>query len=326
MFGLKGWQKYLVVLALAALVVFGLARLYYRLTDDIRIANMTYEMPYRKEWDIPPLSPMDMERINAILNQPFHYIGKGAQSYAFASQDEKYVLKFFKFKHVKPSWFVEMLPDVGSIKEYKQAQQQRRKKKLDSMFEGYRLAYEVHKDPSGIIYIHLNPTDTLHKTVVLKDKIGLSHTIDLDKFVFILQEKASTTRAVMKELLNAGRVDEAKQKIAQIFALYLTEYKKGIYDRDHGVMHNTGFVGDKPIHLDVGKLTDEPAMKEPESSDPDLEKIAGKFHTWLHANYPAYADEIDREMEIQLSAIFGKPWTFQPGSKGSSSPSHSGLQ
>lgn len=316
MFGLSGWKKNFVIVLVAALAIFALARLYYRVTDDVRLANMRHEMPYHKEWEIPPLSPMDRERINTILDQPFHYIGKGAQSYAFASADDQYVLKFFKFKHLKPSWFVSMLPDIGPLKEFKKDQSSRKQKKLTSVFDGYRLAYEVHKDPSGILFIHLNPTDDLHKQVILKDKIGLSHTVDLDKYVFILQEKAVTTRAVFKTLLNQNDIAGAKEKLDQIFALYASEYKKGIYDRDHGVMHNTGFIGNKPIHLDVGKLSDEPAMKQPDYSNPDIQKIAFKFHTWIHHNYPQHAEELDHYMESKLSEIFGHPWTF----KGTANP------
>lgn len=310
MFSMGGWRKRLLVCVVIALVVFGCVRVYYRMTDDIRLSNMQYEVPFHKEWEIPPLSPLEQTRLNAILDQPFHYIGKGAQSYAFASQDNRYVLKFFKFKHLKPSWFVDLLPNVYPFKNYKETQSARKQKKLEGVFEGYRLAYQVHKEDSGIIYIHLNPSDNLHKTVVIKDKLGFTRHVDLDKFVFILQEKARTTRNVMKDLLNAGDTETAKVRIRQIFDLYVSEYQKGIYDRDHGVMHNTGFVNTKPIHLDVGKLTDAPMMKDPKIAEEDLEKIAYKFHTWLHSNYPKYAAEMDKDMEMKLSEIFGHPWSF----------------
>lgn len=311
MLGLSGWRKHLLIAIMIALGLFGIARIYYRLTDDVRLANMQHEMPYHKEWDIPPLSPMEKERMDVILNQPFHYIGKGAQSYAFASEDGKYVLKLFKFKHLKPSWFVDMLPAIGFIKEYKENQTARKQRKLEGVFEGYRLAYEMHKDPSGILYIHLNPSNNLNKTVIIKDKIGLPHRVDLDKFVFILQEKAETTRTVIKKLLNQNDVAKAKIRLGQIFDLYISEYRKGVYDRDHGVMHNTGFVGEKPIHLDVGKLSDAPEMKNPEHANADLEKIAYKFHSWIHTNYPQHAPEIDQYMEARLTDVFGRPWTFQ---------------
>lgn len=315
MFSLSGWRKKLLIVALISAGAFGLARLYYRLTDDIRLANMIYEMPHHKEWEISPPPVGEQAQIDAILSQPFHYIGKGAQAYAFASADDQYVLKLFKFKHLKPSWFVDLLPPFGPLKKYKDSQVERKRRKLEGVFEGYRLAYDVHKKPSGILFIHLNPTDNLHKTVLIRDKIGLAHHIDVDKFVFILQEKAQTTRTVINKLLNEGNVEEAKARIGQIFTLYLSEYEKGIWDHDHGVMHNTGFVGARPIHLDVGKLSEAPEMKEAKFSHPDLERIAYKFHTWARIHQPQYSRSLDAYMEDQLSKIFGSTWTFQQPSR-----------
>lgn len=311
MFGFSGWRKNVALCISIFVAIFLLARLYYHFTDDIRLANMSHPIPYHKEWDIPPLSPVDQQHMDTILDQPYHYIGKGAQSYAFGSEDGQYVLKFFKFKHLRPSWFLEMLPSVGPIKQYQEKQRARKQKNLVGVFTGYRLAYEVHKDASGILFIHLNTTDNLHKTVILKDKLGLTFEVDLDQYVFILQEKAMTTRAVVRQMLENGDVAGAKQRIGQIIDLYKSEYQKGIYDHDHGVMHNTGFVGNKPIHLDVGKLSSAPEMKNPEPSNADLKRVINKMHLWIHQNHSQYADEIDKEIEIKMSEVLGQPWTFQ---------------
>ena len=83
--------------------LFGIARLYYRLTDDFRLANITYELPFKPSWKVPSLTKEEYSRLAQITNQKFTYIGKGAQCYAFASEDGEYVLKFFKFKHLKPN-------------------------------------------------------------------------------------------------------------------------------------------------------------------------------------------------------------------------------
>lgn len=303
-------KQYLIWILLSCLALFALVRIYFRITDDFRVANMTYEIPYHPEWDIPDPTPAELAKLKAILNQDFYYIGKGAQSYAFKSADEKYVLKFFKFKHLKPSLFVDFLPPLPYLKEYRDAQVLRKAKKLNSVFTGYHLAYAVHKNDSGLIFIHLNKSDNLHLQAHVKDKIGLPRTIDLDPIVFVIQEKAQTTRAVIIDLLNQNDLAGAKRHIRQIFDLYLTEYRKGIYDRDHGVMHNTGFVGDKPIHLDVGKLTQDDRMKLPEYYEPDLVKIAHKFGNWLKINYPNAYPDLMHDMEENLSEIFNKSFNL----------------
>src|ERR1700722_2869530 len=92
--------------ACALLLIIAVFRLYFVATDDIRVSNFTYELPFNSKWEVSSPSPEQKALIDKILSQNFTYLGKGAQSYAFESQDQKFVLKFFKFKHIKPSWFV----------------------------------------------------------------------------------------------------------------------------------------------------------------------------------------------------------------------------
>lgn len=296
----------LLLTVLIGVSFFGVARLYFRLTDDFRLSNITYEMPYRMEWDVPPMSFQQRQRFDEILNQDYYYVGKGAQSYAFKSADDKYILKFFKFKHLKPSVLVNLLPSIGSLNTYKEQQVARKNKLLNSVFDGYRLAYEVHALESGLIYIHLNKSKDLQKIVTVHDKIGLENKINLDDLPFILQEKAKTTRAVLTELMNKKDIAAVEKRISQIFDLYLQEYSKGIFDRDHGVMHNTGFVGEKPIHLDIGKLTKDDRMKEKEFYKPDLLLIVRKFNIWFNTNYPQEYPSLKAYMEKEIQAIFGE--------------------
>ena len=295
----------IVSIGLIGLSLFGLARVYYRMTDDFRLSNISYEMPFQENWEVAPMTAQEQQRFDEILKQKFYYIGKGAQSYAFRSGDDQYVLKFFKFKHLKPSVFVNILPEIGPLKEYKQNQIERKNRLLNSVFDGYRLAYAVHADETGLIYIHLNKTQSMHKNVIVQDKIGLEKTISLDDVPFILQVKVKTTRAVMTELMKTRDIPKVKERIAQIFNLYLSEYSKGIYDRDHGVMHNTGFAGDKPVHLDVGKLTKDERMKDKEYYKPDLLRIVAKFNVWFKANYPKDYPQLSAFMDEQMNQIFG---------------------
>lgn len=306
----KHWPKRLIWVTLTILVIFFGVRVYYRLTDDFKIANMTYEMPHNSEWEVPPLTSVKRGELRVILQQPFSYVGKGAQSYVFVSQDKKYVIKFFKFKHLKPKWWVEALPAVPYFKEYREWQAARKKRLLNSVFSGYKLAYDVHKEETGLVFLHLNKTSDLDAKVTLIDKIGRKHMLGLDPIVFVIQENAKTTRLVMMDAIEKGDFALAKKRMAQIINLYLQEYGKGIYDRDHGVLHNTGFVGEKPIHLDVGKLTKEPNMQRPEIYRADLEKIGRKYEVWLKDNYPEAYSELMGFLKEKFTEIFGEEFEF----------------
>lgn len=292
--------------AILAAIYFS-ARLYFNLTDDFRIANMTYELPHHSEWEIAMPSPAEQQQLDAVLDQPFYYIGKGAQSYAFHSKDDQYVIKFFKFKHLKPHWFMEILPPIPPIAQYKKKQAIRKERKLYGVFASYHLAYEVHRPESGLLFLHLNKTQNLNKTITIVDKVGLSRQISLDDVVFIIQEKARTTRSVLDEALKNGNISLAKQRLNQIINLYASEYRKGIFDKDHGVMHNTGFVGDRPIHLDVGKMIVNEDMKNPQVAEADFKFVVERILRWIDSSYPQAYPELHQEIQDQMTNIFGHP-------------------
>jgi hypothetical protein len=71
--------------------------------------------------------------------------------------------------------------------------------------------------------------------------------------------------------------------------MYLAEYQRGIVDRDHNVVHNTGFVGMRPIRLDVGRLTLDDEIKNPVVYQKDLDNVIHKrILPWVKKNYPQY--------------------------------------
>lgn len=277
---------------LLVVLLFGSVRLYYHLTDDFRVGNMTYKLPFEAPWQVPTLITEEHQHLTEVLNQKFYYMGKGAQCYAFASEDQQYVLKFFKFKHLKPNFIVDFLPPIPPFRDYKQSCVERKKRKLISVFNGYDLAYREYRQGSELLYLHLVPTDYLHLQATVVDKIGLTRKIDLDQVVFLVQKKGDTLRTRLTHLFKHEHVQQAKQALASVLAMYIGEYKKGIFDHDHDVLHNTGFVGDHPFHLDVGKLNKDEKIRRLEIYKKDFEHVVWKMDRWVKASYPAYYAEI----------------------------------
>jgi hypothetical protein len=287
------------------LTVFCLARLYYNVTDDFRLGNITFPLPYEKNWTISPPSAEAEKSIDAILAQPFFYLGKGAQSYVFASEDGKYVLKFFKFKHLHPSIFINALPSIGFLKSYKEKQIARKERKLFGVFNSYKLAYEVDKNESGLIFIQLNTEKNPARQATIFDKIGIKRTIDLQQYPFVLQYKGETLRVVLDKLLKKQDIETAKTRLGQILNLYADEYSKGVYDHDHGVMQNTGFIDDKPIHLDVGKLLREENMRNQMHAKADAQIVVRNINRWVEKHYPLYREQIANFLNDKLEQLFG---------------------
>jgi hypothetical protein len=297
-----------ILIPLVFCLLFGAARLYYHLTDDFRLGNMTYELDFKAPWTTPVLSAEEQKDLNTLFGQKYYYIGKGAQCYAFGSADDKYVLKFFKFKHLKPNFLVYFLPPFSPFKEYKEISVQRKRNKLISVFEGYDLAFRVNRKESELIYLHLVPTDALFQTVTVVDKLGLEHSIPLDDVVFLFQKKGETLRTRMTRLLHNGEQEGAKDSLSKILGMYMQEYQKGVYDRDHGVMHNTGFVGEHPFHLDVGKFTEDERMKQKGYYKKDLEHITWKIDLWIKRTFPddyaALSEHLSREFQKWTGEVF----------------------
>lgn len=290
----------------ALLTIFALFRVYFYLTDDFRLSNIQYQIDPEPSWLTPRLNLEQQTQLSHLLSQKFYYIGKGAQCYAFASEDQCYVLKFFKFKHLRPNIFVRLLPSIPSFKQYKEAVSEKKKHKLQGVFEGYALAYRENQKESELFYVHLVPTDYLKQFVTVVDKIGIERRINLDEVVFLVQRKGETFRTYLSRQLKEHRLSEAKESIAQILAMYHREYQKGLYDRDHGVMHNTGFVDNRPFHLDVGKFSKDHRMRQVEFYKKDLEHVVWKIDTWVKNNYPHHYATLSAYLAEQYFVYTGE--------------------
>lgn len=291
---------------LSLLVLFGATRLYYSITDDVRVSHMTYQLPFQAPWQVPELTPEAHQQLAQVLSQKFHYIGKGAQSYAFVSEDQQYVLKFFKFKHLKPNFLVKLIPSIPPFKAYKEQAIERKKRKLLSVFNGYDLAYHHNRQDSQLLYVHLLPTQNLHQQVTIIDKIGQEKVLNLDDVVFLIQRKGDTLDTRLTQLLDQGQVPEAGKAIASIVKMYVSEYQKGLYDRDHGVMFNTGFVGDQPFHLDVGKFSQDDNMRHVQVYKKDLEHVVWKIDQWVKTHFPQYTAILTPFLALQY-----QQWTHE---------------
>lgn len=292
----------IVYLLLAALVVVGGLELYFSLTDDFRLANISYKLPFKAPWKSEKLSTEDAKALDALLKQKFSYIGKGAQCYAFGSEDGNYVLKFFKFKHLKPNWLMQLMPNSAG----KEAYLREKERKLRLVFDAYDLAYREDRQNVGLLYLHLTPMEgfTQHATVL--DKMGFERDIDLNSTVFLIQKRGVTLRARLGELLKQNQVVQAQEAIDQILSMYIDEYQRGIYDRDHGVMVNAGFVGSQPFHLDAGKFAKVDAIQSPAIYADDLELILWKIKEWVGETYPHYKSDLSHFMEERYQQLTGR--------------------
>jgi len=232
-----------------------------------------------------------VEQIKPILAQPFSYLDRGRQSFVFISADNQYVLKFFDSCCLEPCFF--------SL-----TSEARLEQKYQRLFSGYEVAYLRDQDNTGVICAKLGANLPSPMDVTLIDRLGLHHCVSLQQVPFVLQHVAVPTRVKISEWLDQGDVRKAKNALCQLVEMYVDEYELGLRDRDRNLMHNTGFIGEKPVRIDAGRLFFHEELIHHRVMARDLKKIfLGRVGKWLNRHYPKYRDEILADMQLELEKV-----------------------
>ncbi|HSX03462.1 MAG TPA: hypothetical protein VLG76_01900, partial [Rhabdochlamydiaceae bacterium] len=204
----------------------------------------------------------------------FYYLASGGQAWVFVSEDQKFVLKFFK------------------------AHLRKRKAKFERDFKSCKLAFDELKNETGLVYLHLNKSADLHLMAKVVDKLHIEHQIDLDKTEFLVQKKATLLYDHIQKLMNEGKAQEAKQALSAVCRLILKRCEKGIFDEDPRIQCNLGFIGNEAILIDTGRLKWDLKRKNPEVYRQDLKKITYKLKSWLSDHYPELIATLENESDL----------------------------
>lgn len=267
--------------ALSLLAVFGIERFCHKETDGFRIDKIHAGRAASISHTVS-----EQARVRKILNQPFTYLGKGAQCYVFESQDKNYVVKFFRAAESDPMRLFSHLP-FNSIKEKIAAREQKRMRD----FASYELAYANLKEETGLVFVHLDTSSDLKKEILLVDKLNIQHKIASDRYAFVLQKRADLVKTAVKSWIEQGEEKKAKDALANLVHLLSLRAKKGIYDADPNLTKNFGFVGSQPIQIDCGGFsTDKKGL-------PLHFVKGGELSYWLKDNYSALSSAFEEELK-----------------------------
>ncbi len=184
--------------------------------------------------------------VQALLDQPFSYLGQGSQAYAFASADGQYVLKLFKARHRKKMTAARF---IEQLKKDRERSAQKWVEKFIATTSRYEEAYAHLKEETGLIYLHFQKTET-PLPVTLTDRYKCQ--VDLSTLPFLIQRRAVLTPDYFKELLKqGGDVEKAKEALKVFFTNRL---EKGYSDPRQSLSINYGFIDGVPMQIDVGKI------------------------------------------------------------------------
>ncbi len=283
------------VFAVALLMMWGVVFSYNRVTDGFSIREMTSSLPHDPDAAAPPLPESQKNELGQILDQTYRYIGKGCQFYAFESADEKYVLKFFKHKHLRPLSWLKKIPMTTKWRQTCDEKIARRENRVRNLFASCQLAYEELPEETGILYLHLNRLPAVERAITLIDKLGIKHQIQLDDFEFVLQKKATQLNTAFSEIQDE---DEMRVRVQQLVDLVILRCEKGIRDRDRSFAQNVAFCVGEPraIFIDIGQFYKDSTIRQPEEQAQDLKKRLGNLRFWTERHYPALLPIVDQEI------------------------------
>ena len=285
---------------LLVLAILAFGHIYYRITGDFRASNILIV-----NLSTPVIQPSDNEREKAkeILKQPFAFLGYGHQTYVFVSQDQKYVLKFFMNDYLQRTWYFKIIPPIPPFKQFVIYNGESKQYRMQRLLNGYATAYHLNRENSGLFYLHYQEEQPLNCTACLVNRLGITQHLNLDDFIFVIQERVVTTREELTKLFKEKNTARVKERIRQLFDLYLSEYQHALFDHDHNLIDNTGFAGEKAIRHDLGKLVKDDAILSSDVYCEDLRKITWKrIDPWISSHFPQYRKEISQELESLLQA------------------------
>ncbi len=288
--------------ALVALGGYGLEREYNERTQGFGPSAIATNFLYEESWEIPSLSSDQRESLNAILSQRFTYLGKGTQSYVLESEDHRYVIKFFKGKHLYfYDWLKPMvsLPLVGRLLE---EDWQRREAKRNKIYNGCKLAYLEMSVDSGVEFVHLNPSEDLPNQIVIVDAIGREHILNPNDIPFYLQRKGASFRSTLSELKQKNDLEGAQALITDLFAYLVERSQRGIYDRDNNSMANLGCLDGHVATLDVGNLSKDPEVTIPAEYCRRIVRHTLGVEQWLATYWPELLPEYHAQVAVLQAA------------------------
>lgn len=241
---------------------------YKRVTHGFRMAKFRLEWPHVAAWECEPESAEEQKKIEAILHQPFRYLGRGLQSNAFLSRDGQYVLKLFRFDQCA-------LPH----KKWEKAKHSKPfPANVSRNFNSFKLVYDRLKERSGLIYLHLNPKKLNVESISITDRRGRSHQIDPTKDRFVIQKKGQLLLHVLRKSLKNG----STKQILESYVDLLDVFKKaGLANQDPNIRGNFGVLHGQVFPIDTGCF-----YEDPEAALADVPKFSQAMSLYLEQQLP----------------------------------------
>lgn len=287
-----------------SLFTFGVIRLWFSKTDGFRLSHITSTLDPDPRWEIRDLTVQEQVELESALSQSYRYLDKGCQSYVFESEDGKYILKFLKYQRFRPQFYFYWFTFLPEFKKYLDLKVAVKEQKLERLFNSFVIAFDHLPEETGLIYVHLNKTDHLNRSITIKDYAGHEHLLDMDKMEFLIQKKGEMLSSTIDRMMAEGKMEEVKEILSGLFQMIVSEYHRGISDNDPALMQNTGVIEGRPFQLDVGRFVLDPVVSNPALYHQEIYNKYYKFRHWLKEFYPELSAHVDQDLFDEMGERF----------------------
>jgi hypothetical protein len=283
---------------LFALCAIGAARLSHHATKGFCLSKVRSNL--MQETTFAAVEEKDKQFLDELFEQKFHFLGRGLQSFAFESEDGKYVLKLFNNRYPRNVRLFSVLSHLPIVSNWAEERKAYFTEKFTKTFQSYKIAFEEMQEKTGLAYIHLKSTQGLPNKLVIVDPLHISHEIDPNAFGFLIQKKATLIYPALKTYITSNDLEGTKQALASLIDLFFWKWEQGIADNDPLIRTNYGLLKGKALQIDVGPLSKQAVL--PQDQKAQIQKISASLRHWLTENAPELITFLDQELQKHLSS------------------------
>ena len=266
-------------------------------TTGFSLDKIASHLNYNPEWEVEALTERQREMlVQKVFPQTYYYLASGNQCYAFISEDRQYVLKFFKMQNLFPKGWLNSFP-LSLVQPFGFKQEASNQLFSERIFAGYKDAYQLLRDETGLVYIHLNKTNEFESKVTIVDHKGKTHFLDLDKVEFVVQRKAQKIYDRFDQLIHDDKVEDLRASILSFLQLIAVRCEKGFVEHNLSIRNNFGFVDNTAIQFDCATLTQDSSMKYPSNFRQEVMEAAERLDEWARDNCPEMTLLIQEEAQ-----------------------------
>jgi hypothetical protein len=289
------WLLLSIVSLVSVLVVVKVQQFCHKRTDGFSLNKIQSKLSYHPQWALPHPPEKDLQEIKSLLAQKFFYLAKGAQCHVFVSEDQKYVIKFFRHHHMRPPSWIALIP--STFETFRKKKENRKWGKLHKDFNSYHLAFTQLKEQTGLIFLHLNKSSHLKHQLTIVDKIGIEQKIDLDQMEFILQKRADLVYPAIDHWMQKNNTTSAEDALSNLVSLLHLRLKKGLFDKDPDLNTNFGFIGTQAVQIDIGRFKKATEPMTPKQEKDTIIRITDNLKQYLDSHYPELSGKLEGEIE-----------------------------